>query len=1182
MPQLLRGVVAAVVCVALTSGLGVWLSGEAESVAPLWLANAAALAIILRSDRRCRTALLLTTGAALIAVNLVGGFTPLLSVALAALNIVEIVVGLAVIHKFVDAGRSFATRHNLMILILATALCGPAVSGALAAGILSVLAGANPLVTGSRWFLADAVGMIVLLPFLMTIGRRDMTRLRQPRTIAAVAAAMVVTAGITAGVFLQPTYPIIFLIPPTLAFAAFRLRFAGTALAVLAVAIVAVPLTAEGYGPIAHALPALSDRILLLQLFLSVAVLSALPIAASLAERARLAANLLVSEDRFRRIAEATPIGIVKTDGAGRITYANPLWYELTAMAATDDGRWLCARTGEQGAEIERKWRLAARLKSAFSFDRITDGDGPGGRRSVNVTLSPEIADGDVVGWSGAAVDVTAMYRAQEATAESERRYRLLAENSSDMIVRIGLDGVRRYVSPASRTILGFEPEDMMGDGPMRQIHIEDRARVERTCRSLLFGAEAPVCAYRQRHRDGHYVWLEAIYRLVLDPESNAPAEFIATVRDIGKRHEAELAATHATASREESLRLLKMAESMSGVGHWRLDTATEALFWSDEVYHIHGRDPGVPPVLAEGIDAYHPDDRAMVSDHIDRALREGTHWRFQARIVRPDGDIRHVVAHGQAERSPDGPVIGLFGVFQDITDRVVAEQQLIAARDEAHAAADAKSAFLATMSHEIRTPMTGVLGMIELLRSDPDITHRDRYFDSLERSASMLMTVLDDVLDFSKLESRNLVLESIDFDLHELVSTVVQLFQNAASQKGLLLEMTGLDEPLWLRGDPVRFQQILSNLVSNAVKFTQDGTVRIAVEAEPVGRRRRLRIAVVDTGIGIAPADQERLFRPFVQADASTTRRFGGTGLGLAITRHLVEAMHGEIGIESALGQGSTFWLEATLPLGTPTAERPAMRAVRATSEQLRILVAEDNPINQALISALLARDSHDVTCVSNGALATEAAMARRYDLILMDMQMPVMDGIAATLAIRASHGPCADVPIVALTADASAERRDIYRDIGLTDFLTKPIDMQLLSTLLGSIASSAVPDGASEPPRLGVAILDDTVLERLEANLGRANARQLLDMLCVEARDRPRRIIDLITLGDRATAQMEAHGLRGAAAGVGALGLAHAAESIERALDDGAPSQGVIQALLDASRRTLIALDTRTKRRA
>lgn len=1164
--------------VAGSAALGIWLAGVADSIAPLWLANAGALAIVLRSPQKLRVTLVITFAATLMVVNVIGGLSLPIAIGLMAANVLEIVVATHILAAGGWADERQATKRSLVVLIAGAGVAGPALSSIVATLTLVVFMGADAISSGAHWFLADSLGMLLLSPFLLSISPRD-THLLMHRGALIELFKIIAINGVTVGlVFLQSPFPLLFLVISALVLAAFRLRFAGAATAVLVVAAIAAPLTILGYGPIANNLPDVADRILFLQGFLAVAVLTTLPIAATLAERAILQARLASTDRMFRGLTEGAPVGIFRTDRAGQLTFVNPSWTALLGQVGETPAtsHWLDHFLVEDRTALDAARAASAVTGDAFEQDaRLANG------RWVTVRMTPDMADGAPQAWVAAAYDIDERRQEEIAISESERRYRLLADNSNDMIVRIGLDGVRRYISPACRRMLGYEPEELIGDTPIADIHAEDRARVADVIRSLLTGVTDPTASYRQRHKDGHYVWLEAVYRLVCDADTGEPVEFIATVRDISRRQAAELAATEAAAALKESNRLLGMAENLTRVGHWRYDVIARSVFWSPQLYEISGQPADYVPTLDTTASRYHPEDREMVSAQVAQALKTGESFRFEARVMRPDGGFRWVAATGQGEVAPNGTVVGLFGVFQDITDRIAAEHDLIAARDAAQAATAAKSDFLATMSHEIRTPMAGVIGMIDLLRSDPPAADRERFFDALEQSANLLMTVLDDILDFSKIESRNLILERIDFDLIALCRNTLDLFHNAASRKGLLLTLNGPAAPVWVKGDPTRVQQVLSNLISNAVKFTQTGTIELRLNVGHAMRRRRVRFEVIDTGIGIAADAVERLFKPFVQADASTTRKFGGTGLGLAITHRLVDAMNGTVGVESEPDRGSTFWLELDFEKGGKSGgARRGVVTEPAAGRRLSVLVAEDNQVNRVLIAAQLGREGHDVTCVENGRLAVQAAARDAYDLILMDMQMPEMDGLAATRAIRGGDGPCATAPIVALTADASPERRRFYDNCGLTEFLTKPLDTVLLRSLLTDVAMQpagtlVLAQGGNDVP-----VLDEAKVTALEDALGAANAHQLLSMLAEHVRDCPGRIATLLGQGNVTAVRIEAHSLRGAASGVGASRVAAAAAALEDGESDQLAAR--VAELNAAARATLLALDMRDKQRA
>ncbi len=365
-----------------------------------------------------------------------------------------------------------------------------------------------------------------------------------------------------------------------------------------------------------------------------------------------------------------------------------------------------------------------------------------------------------------------------------------------------------------------------------------------------------------------------------------------------------------------------------------------------------------------------------------------------------------------------------------------------------AEASNTAKSAFLAMMSHEIRTPMNGILGMVHLLSDSPLTASQQECLDIIRQSGAALLTILDDILDFSKLEANRLDLEDIPFNLRAFLETTVGLMRSRAASKGLSLTiMLAADLPKGVRGDPTRIRQVLLNFLSNAVKFTETGGVILEVSRTEIDFKQQgrvaLRFAVTDSGIGIAPAVQSRLFHAFTQADNSITRRFGGTGLGLAICQRLVRLMNGEIGVDSRPGQGSTFWCVLPLPPADIAEEIQNDRPAVPPLAPLNVLLAEDNPVNRKVADAILSKYGHRVTPVEDGRHAVEAVQNHDFDLVLMDVQMPVMDGLQATRLLRDTGYT---VPIIALTANAMHEDIQNCKDSGMDGYVAKPFTPEAL----------------------------------------------------------------------------------------------------------------------------------------
>jgi len=460
--------------------------------------------------------------------------------------------------------------------------------------------------------------------------------------------------------------------------------------------------------------------------------------------------------------------------------------------------------------------------------------------------------------------------------------------------------------------------------------------------------------------------------------------------------------------------------------------------------------------------DAVHPHDRPAAEALWERHLAEGTPYRTQFRLMQVDGPHRWVEGASEAIRGPDGEIERIIGAVRDIDREKRNELDLVKARDAAEAANHAKSTFLATMSHEIRTPLNGVLGMTQAMAADElSPTQRER-LDVVRRSGEGLLAILNDVLDLSKIEAGKLELEETEFSIGEVARSAYAAFTALANAKalGFDLKIDPAAQGIY-RGDATRLRQILYNLISNALKFTQIGEVRVLVEADEPG----LRLTISDTGMGI-PADRLKdLFQKFEQADTSTTRRFGGTGLGLAICRELAEMMGGSISAQSAEDQGSCFIVE--LPLVRVGDEATAAKveakpapAAEAAPMPLRVLAAEDNEVNQLVIRTLLEQAGIQPLVVADGVQALEAWEREPWDLILMDVQMPLMDGPTATRELRRREAAQGRVrtPVIALTANAMAHQVAEYLGAGMDAIVAKPIDVsRLLEAMLLTLAQSA-----------------------------------------------------------------------------------------------------------------------------
>ncbi len=764
------------------------------------------------------------------------------------------------------------------------------------------------------------------------------------------------------------------------------------------------------------------------------------------------------SQERFRGVFEHAPSGICVVGLDGRLLQVNAAFCRILGYSEREllTKAWVeLIHPDDLGLAVASREQLSKDPQACVETERryIHRGGNVVWAR-VRVSLVHDPAGSPL--YSVAHVeDITERKRTEEALRESEDRFRIMADSCATMLWVTDAAGGVQFVNRAYREMSGVTPEQVEGHKWQLVMHPEDAPAYVGTFERAVREHTSSRAEGRYRSANGEWRWVFS----QAEPRFSPSGEFLGHVGlslDITERKQVEQA-LHAS---EEKFR--QLAENIHEVFWIMSPTTNETLYISPAYEEIWGRtcdslyqDP------MSFTEAMHPDDLEEAHLWFARQVA-GEQIDSEYRIRTPDGQEKWIRDRAFPIRDAAGQLIRVVGIAEEITERKRYEEELIQAREGADAANQAKSRFLANMSHEIRTPMNGVLGMVQLLLETDLTSEQRRYAAVAQTSGRTLLALIDDILDLSKIEARKIVFENLDFNLRETVEHVVDLLRVQATAKGLSITLRLSPEiPALLRGDAHRLRQVLANLSSNAIKFTEHGGVSLTGILEgQAGGTVTVRFTISDTGIGIGPDQIDTLFRPFTQADASTTRRYGGTGLGLAICKQLVEMMGGTIGVESQEGRGSSFWFTAVLGLAPPSPDagqklspRPdegfaARYRIAPNSKTARILVAEDNPVNREVAIALLRKLGYNSTAVTNGAEATEAVKNGDYDLVLMDCEMPVMDGFDATRRIRASID--SGIPIIALTANAMPVDRDRCLREGMTDYLAKPVDLRKLADVL------------------------------------------------------------------------------------------------------------------------------------
>jgi PAS domain S-box-containing protein len=880
-------------------------------------------------------------------------------------------------------------------------------------------------------------------------------------------------------------------------------------------------------------------------------------------QKARLAAEqaLRESEARFRALVETTFDWTWEVDGHGRYTYASPKVRDLLGYAPeevvgktpfdfmpADEAR----RVGEIFAAVAVR---GLPFNALENINRHKDGRLIVLETSAMPVLGPA---GELLGYRGNDRDITERRLAETGLRESEEKYRRLVEGLKDeyFFYQHDMNGVFTYLSASVEPILGYSPDEFLGhyeavlsDDP---INIKAREHTEASLR----GIPQPLYEVEVRHRDGSRRRLEVLETPLVSDGLVIAVDGVA--HDITKRKRIE-----------EQVRQLSMAVEQSPVSIVITDLAANIQYINPAFSQVSGY------TLAEVVGQ---NPRVLQSGQTPPetyrdlwgTLQRGEVWRGEFYNRHKDGHDYVELATVSPFRQPDGTITHYLAIKEDITERKRIEAELAQhrhnleglvasrtaeleeARREAERLARVKSEFLANMSHEIRTPLNAVLGLAQVGLRESAGRQSARTFQRVLDSGQLLLGLINDILDYSKIEAGKLAVERVPVRLDQVIDQAVDLIAEQARAKGLTfkLERTA-DLPPACLGDPLRLAQILVNLLSNAVKFTERGEIWLVVAAEG----DRLLIRVGDSGIGMAAEQLGLLFKAFEQGDGSITRKYGGTGLGLAITHRLVGLMGGEIRVESRSGVGSTFEVRLPLEASDAPADDTAPESHRIPHGPrlagMRVLAAEDNEVNRLVLEDLLEPEAVRLVCVDNGQAALERvrlAGPEAFDIVLMDIQMPIMDGYEATGRI---HAIAPSLPVIGLTAHAMPEERQHCLDAGMVEHVSKPIDLdRLVLAMLRHARRGSPPPSESAPPNplAGGGLVDWPGLRGRYGNREKFIAR-LLATACQSQGETPAKLRAAVAAHDGGQIAFLVHGVKGMAGNLHTPGVFEMAKAAELA---------------------------------
>ncbi|MEF3697916.1 ATP-binding protein [Desulfolutivibrio sp.] len=641
----------------------------------------------------------------------------------------------------------------------------------------------------------------------------------------------------------------------------------------------------------------------------------------------------------------------------------------------------------------------------------------------------------------------------EDAVRRSEERYRSIVEEQVDLVSRFAPDGTFLYVNQGYCHFFEKCREAMVGAKWHTIVDENDLSWIQEKLAGL--NPQSPIVTIENRivNSKGDTRWVQFSNRAFFD-EAGTIVEIQSVGRDITERKLSEEAL-------QKSEARLHKAQQISNAGSWEYDIRLNKIWGSEEAITIYGMAPRSSHFIPiEEIEACIPEHKRVHRALVD-LIDSGKPYDLEFEIRPADNSPpKVIISKAELEKDPSGKPLRVCGVIQDVTNRKRAEQALQEAMLQAEAASRAKSEFLANMSHEIRTPLNGVMGMLQLIEESQLDDEQREYAKNALTAAKRLTRLLSDILDLSKIEAGRLSLCVSQFDLRTVEQSIMDLFAVAAREKGLELSFA-IDAklPAALIGDEARLLQILFNLIGNSIKFTDHGKIAVGISPLPFTENAPCRIlfTISDTGIGISDEHAKAIFEPFVQGENAYVRSYQGAGLGLSIVRRLVALMGGELALESTPGHGATFYL--SLPFSLPAEMTPGQTEIAGGRDpapgSFRILVVEDDALSKLAIVRLLERHGHAALAANDGQEALQRLREQDFDIILMDVQMPVMDGLKATMAIRTlpEFKEKSTIPIIAMTAYAMAGDREKLLAAGMDSYISKPVDMEILKEVMAMV---------------------------------------------------------------------------------------------------------------------------------